>query len=521
VPPSNLLVDGVFHETRVVPSLGIAAVTGYARQQGLQVEMFAPNITRMTEADATREILRRRPALLGFSLLTRFSYAHVQQVLDGLREGGLHAFVCMGGHFASLAYERILRDRSDVDCVVVGDGEVTFAELLCALRNGSAWQQLPGIASRTTNGVTFAGNRGAPPLDSYPMMALDFLEALVERYGTEVRVSLVSSRGCYADCSYCSIRSYAQLTKTRPYRMRSIGRLVDEIEYIQQTYDVRNFALEDDNFLVPGPVGIQRARDFGQAVRTRGLDFRLFLQTRPECITYEAISALKDVGLCDIFIGTESFDQETLDLYHRNNTVEETIHAFEVFESLGFSASVDAERRVRVGSMVFHPYVTLDRLYKQAQFFRRFDIPSKKLIKYLFPVEDVDLCRRLEREGLLGPDGRYRFVHRSVQQVHDALRAYYDRFMVIRESIRWIEKVTRLQRLTLDLTELRDARRAIEGNFLDLFEILCLEGEYGQQHIDRACDMHAGRLASELDLPSLRALVDERVRDLEGFAVHD
>lgn len=63
-------------------------------------------------------------------------------------------------------------------------------------------------------------------------MAFDFLDELVQRYGSEVRASLVSSRGCYADCSYCSVRSYSRLTKTKPYRMRSVGRLVDEIKTI-------------------------------------------------------------------------------------------------------------------------------------------------------------------------------------------------------------------------------------------------------------------------------------------------
>src|SRR5258708_32477221 len=105
-----LLVDGVFHEKRVVPSLGIAAVAGYLRQHGFPtVEMFAPNITYMGEAEAATEILCRRPAFVGFSLLTHYSYSHVQQVLTHLREAGFRPFLFMGGHFASLAYARILR----------------------------------------------------------------------------------------------------------------------------------------------------------------------------------------------------------------------------------------------------------------------------------------------------------------------------------------------------------------------------------------------------------------------------
>jgi hypothetical protein len=303
--------------------------------------------------------------------------------------------------------------------------------------------------------------------------------------------------------------------------MRSVERIADEILLLQQRYGVRNFALEDDNFLVPGPVGMLRARSFRDAIVARGVEMKLFLQTRPECITYEALAVLKEVGLCDIFIGTESFDQATLDLYHRNNTVEQTLHAFEVFEQLGFSAAVDADRRVRVGSMVFHPYVTLDALHAQAAYFRRYQIPSKKLIKHIFPVEDVDLCKRFEAEGLLQANGRYRFVHQPVQDVYDALCAYYEHYMSVREDIRRIEKVARLQQLALPLDELCLARRRIEENFIDLFEVLCLNGQEGRASIDRHCRDYADRLEASLDIPRLRRLVQAHLDDLCGFAVHD
>jgi anaerobic magnesium-protoporphyrin IX monomethyl ester cyclase len=519
---ARLLVDGVFHEKRVVPSLGIAAVAGYLRQAGFAVDMFSPNITYMDEHAAAAEILRRRPAFIGLSLLTHITYGHCRTVLASLRDNRVDPFICVGGHFGSLAYEALLRDNPEVDCVIVGDGEEACAELLRHLEAGSSWQSIPGVACRTADGaVRLTPPKPGPHLDGYPMMALDFLEELVQRYGPEVRVSLVSSRGCYADCSYCSVRAYSKLAQTKPYRMRSVDRIADEIRLLQERYGVRNFALEDDNFLVPGPVGIVRARAFCDAVRARGVQMKLFLQTRPECITFEALSALKDIGLCDIFIGTESFDQGTLDLYHRNNTVEQTLQAFEVFEQLGFSAAVDAELRVRVGSMVFHPYVTLDALHRQAAYFRRYQIPSKKLIKHLFPVEDVELCTRLAGEGLLQPNGRYRFVRQAVQDVYDALNAYYDRYMSVREDIRRIEKVAKLQRLSMPLDELRGARRQIEANFIDLFERVCVMGDQGRAAIARTCDEFAAALEQTLDFDRLRPLVRQHLDMLCEFAVHD
>jgi hypothetical protein len=518
----RLLVDGVFHETRVVPSLGIAAIAGYLRQAGFAVDMFSPNITYMDERAAAGEILRRAPAFIGLSLLTHITYRHCRTVLAQVRSNGLDPFICVGGHFGSLAYETVLRENPEVDCVIVGDGEEACAELLQHLQDGSSWHSVAGVASRTADGgIRLNPPRPAPHLDSYPRMALDFLEELVRRYGRDVRVSLVSSRGCYADCSYCSVRAYSKLARMKPYRMRSVDRIADEILLLQEQYGVRNFALEDDNFLVPGPVGILRARAFCDAIRGRGVRMKLFLQTRPECITFEALSLLKEIGLCDIFIGTESFDQATLDLYHRNNTVEQTLHAFEVFEQLGFSAAVDAELRVRVGSMVFHPYVTLDALYRQAAYFRRYRIPSKKLIKHLFPVEDVELCTRLAAEGLLQEDGRYRFVHRPVQDVYDALNAYYARYMSVREDIRRVEKVAKLQRLSLALDDLRATRRQIEENFIDLFEMLCRTGDRGRAAIDRTCDEFGTRLENTLDFGRVRPRVQQLLDQLCVFAVHD
>jgi hypothetical protein len=192
-----------------------------------------------------------------------------------------------------------------------------------------------------------------------------------------------------------------------------------------------------------------------------------------------------------------------------------------VFEQLGFSAAVDAELRVRVGSMVFHPYVTLDALHRQAAYFRRYRIPSKKLIKHLFAVEDVELCTRLAAEGLLQEDGRYRFVHRPVQDVYDALNAYYERYMSVREDIRRVEKVAKLQRLSLALDDLRASRRQIEENFIDLFEGLCRIGDRGRAAIDRTCDEFGTRLENTLDFGRVRPRVQQLLDQLCVFAVHD
>lgn len=45
-------------------------------------------------------------------------------------------------------------------------------------------------------------------LDELPFMATDFLEELQLKHGKNVTAYLVSSRGCYKNCSFCSIAAY-------------------------------------------------------------------------------------------------------------------------------------------------------------------------------------------------------------------------------------------------------------------------------------------------------------------------
>jgi len=353
------------------------------------------------------------------------------------------------------------------------------------------------------------------------MMARDFLEKLIKQYGKNVRVSVISSRGCYAHCSYCSVPAYCKLTQTKPYRLRSIDLLVDEIATVQRKFGVVNFAIEDDNFLMPGAPGIQRVRKFNRAICKSGVKINLFLQTRPECITYEAIRLLAETGLSDIDLGTESFDQDTLDLYQRNNTVEDTVRAFQVLESLGFSARVGSRKRIRIGSIVFHPYVTLEALKRQTSYFARFGIPAKKLVKRLFNADGAELCRRFKEEGLLNEDNTYEFLHKEVGEVYHALKDFFGRHMPLRDDIRRVEKIAQLQNLDLDLADLKRVRSVIDATCASLYATLCEVGDVGKEAIDHACKEHEQRLCDRVNLAAVVPRIRRYCDDLQRFTIHD
>ena len=66
-------------------------------------------------------------------------------------------------------------------------------------------------------------------LDELPFMATDFLEELQLKHGKNVTAYLVSSRGCYKNCSFCSIAAYFDMFEGCRMRYRSVKSVFEEI----------------------------------------------------------------------------------------------------------------------------------------------------------------------------------------------------------------------------------------------------------------------------------------------------
>jgi amino acid adenylation domain-containing protein len=92
-----------------------------------------------------------RPEIIGIRSLTFFNqFFHKTTTM--IREWGFNGLVIAGGPYATSDYKRILRDRN-VDLVVLGEGEITFGELIGEIMaNGGrlpgedTLEKIPGIA---------------------------------------------------------------------------------------------------------------------------------------------------------------------------------------------------------------------------------------------------------------------------------------------------------------------------------------------------------------------------------------
>jgi radical SAM superfamily enzyme YgiQ (UPF0313 family) len=351
------------------------------------------------------------------------------------------SFIVAGGHGPTLLPEKYLKPGSPIDAVVIGDGEDVLLAVLRCLKNGDEWRTLPGIGYVSAQGVQINEPNRRQRLDLYPPMARDFLERKIHVWGAkDVYASIFSSRGCYKQCSYCSIQSYLKEQPGLPYRLRSASNVVTEMKLIHDRYGISKFAFEDDNFIPPGKAGRARVCEFARALDALDFPVSFMIQTRPDTLTEEHISLLKPLGLKEIQLGVENINAEDLRLYNRDicsEQIEELMNALYLYEY--YPTTFNSEHCSRIGYITFHPFVTRESLKQSIAFLRKYGISPKKATVKMKLYEFTPIYKKTKAAGLLqGED--YRFMDPAIDDIYKAFKVFFDCWLPLRSFCRESEK---------------------------------------------------------------------------------
>jgi B12 binding protein/radical SAM family protein len=301
-----------------VQNHSLAALAGAARRQGYAVEI-APFGGFRDIDEVAALVARVRPRLFGLSMQTTETALASATLVDVLRRRGYAGVVVVGGHFATLNAEGLLREVSSIDAVVKFAGE---AALVALLRAGMTQdlRAVPGLVARAPEspngmlagatpilgGVTRAFH---PPVDQ--PVHLGFGAA-----------DLVSSRGCEAHCSYCCVAGASDLAADIGLRAqrRGVGAIAEEIAALYHERRVRVFNFMDDNLL---PMQPDDAWDWAAALADRLRRLRVeriafSLQLRADVCTPPVVSALAALGLVRAYVGIDGYSGRQLVALGRN-----------------------------------------------------------------------------------------------------------------------------------------------------------------------------------------------------------
>lgn len=367
-----------------------------------------------------------------------------------------------------------LQILSVADCYLLGEADLTFPRLVAAVLAGDDWHDTPGAAYFDDAGRLV---RNAPPpkvadLDVLPHMARDVLREYRRRYGPEVPASVLASRGCYYRCTFCSVVQYERLQEGAIHRQRSNADLVAEIVELHDRFGVTHVNFEDDNFIVKNRRGIEKLHDF--ADRLQALPFRVSFSffCRADAVEGQLFRHLRDAGLDGIYFGMESVHDTDLEFFHKGTKAADNFRALDTLIGLGFSPAVDAERRIMLGYITWHPLTSFAGLQATADFIRRYHAPPKLLRRQLRLYSATEVVEQVERLGLLAPEvaGGWRFADPRIEGLDRVVDDFAQMANDVRDRLRTLEKAHAAQGHDVpEVDAIRTARLAIDERLLDHF----------------------------------------------------
>jgi len=344
------------------------------------------------------QALEARPLVIGLSMTFQSRCREFIELAREIRRRGFTGHVTAGGHFATLACGELLRDVPAIDTCVRNEGEEALVELIEAVRRRDTPAQIleiPGLAARDADGrVVLTPRRRLPALDQLAWP--DRTRPAARTLGV-VTATVLGSRGCYAECAFCSIYSFSRAASGPRFRMRTVPDVVAEIEELYRTRGVRVFNFNDDTFFLPSRAkNLERLEAFSREIVRRGLDDVAFvLKCRPDDVEPAYFDALAPIGVIRVYVGVENNSEVGLLSLARGVTPDENDRALRVLRERGIYHTFNM--------LLFDPDSTLDSIATNIDLLEAHaDVPWNFCRTEIYvgtPLEE-----RLRREGRLEGD---------------------------------------------------------------------------------------------------------------------
>ncbi|MGA9363083.1 MAG: radical SAM protein [Bacteroidota bacterium] len=345
---------------------GIQCISAYLKRNGLETRMFHAE----ESPELLEDILDYSPDLVGFSAFT-VNFPAAQSIAQKLRNRLKETPFVLGGWHASGVAESYLRGyeewslrevlspESPFDFIVIGEGEEPIVRLIGSLNEGKnkgavELSSVQGIGYLDENNhvVLNRGTRVAK-LDDLPDPDWDGLDINTyrdQRNTSRIDLSVHAQRGCRFRCTFCQTPSLYESSVKR----MSPERVVNYVESLITRFNPTDLTFTDEDFL-SSP---QWVKELCLLIIERGLNKVCYgsFGSLNDIIRFEKLGVLEllaKAGWQNYFVGIESLNSHTLNVYDRPISQKEKDVIQEYLKKIQAAIEVSRERNL----LLFGDYI--------------------------------------------------------------------------------------------------------------------------------------------------------------------
>jgi radical SAM superfamily enzyme YgiQ (UPF0313 family) len=350
------LFDCTFYKNWTVDEVGFATGTAMFKESDYK------NYVKFRDEDVLVSLQKKvdqfKPDIIFWSAISSHihsegEYVNIQNGYDLLKNININgALKITGGLQATSDPKIVFQKLPNIDFLIMGESELVLKEIADKIDSSDNIKDIKGLSFIKDNKVIINPRQNIiSSLDTFSPYNYDIFDDQVfyRPYNGEVvrAVDYELSRGCIYSCSYCVetvIQKYygfedsssktGAIKNFKSYlRNKSADVIFDEISYLVKKKKINFIRCQDTNFLTNDRKILIK---LANKIKKSNLDFRIYIETRPEGINDLSVELLKDLKVDGVGMGVElaaeDFREESL---NRFASQEKTILAFEILKKNG------------------------------------------------------------------------------------------------------------------------------------------------------------------------------------------
>ncbi len=320
---------------------GLAYLASAARNAGHEVSVYQQDIYHWPDSHLTDYLDSNAFDVVEVSTIGGYYQYHkllsLSEAINASRRRS-HFRYTIGGH-GPASDPRYFLSITGADVVGIGEGEITFVELMDAFAGKRSLESVDGIAffdaggnyvrTRARELIKNIDDIAWPAYDLFDMTHYSLLR-LPNIKGNERCIPMLSGRGCIFSCNFC-------YRLDKGFRPRSAQSIIDEIQFLKKTYNIRYIAFSDELLMSSKERTLELCRAFIEA----RLDIKWDCNGRLNFADMDVLEKMKEAGCVFINYGIESLDNDTLRVMHKGLTRDMIIRGVENTLKAGISPGLN------------------------------------------------------------------------------------------------------------------------------------------------------------------------------------
>jgi len=391
-PLSSKKVYGRFSDFGSISApTGLCYIASYIRKHGYIPFIIDSRAIPLNIDNTIKAILETKPDVIGITCKS-MCLENAHKVATAVKKV-LNIPIVVGGNHITALPEKTLQDFPNFDIAIIGEGEVSFLNLLHAFEQNDI-SNVCGIGFRSGGKIILnKSSERIKDLDVIPLPAYDLLPELKTHYWPIFNntdrypsFSVINSRDCHGKCRFCDRKTFGNIVARH-----SPEYVVSLIKNLRDHHGIRYLVFDDDNFIT----NKKYLYNLCDLMKSRNACIPFTCESRVDCIDKPLLNRLSEVGCKQIMFGIESGNQKILDSMNKNITIKQIEKAIRLTKQAGIKT---------LGYFILgFPGETLESMNDTVQFIKNlklFDIA----VQIFFPMPGSEIFDYVDRYGKFSRD---------------------------------------------------------------------------------------------------------------------